>query len=51
MEMGEPSAVAAKRGGKEVQLAVLAATVSTSIVFFPVLMLYGVSKYLFTHSR
>jgi multidrug efflux pump subunit AcrB len=27
---------------------VLAATVSTSIVFFPVLLLYGVSKYLFT---
>jgi multidrug efflux pump subunit AcrB len=48
MEMGESSAVAAELGGKEVQLAVLAATVSTSIVFFPVLMLYGVSKYLFT---
>jgi multidrug efflux pump subunit AcrB len=48
MEMGEAPAVAAERGGKEVQLAVLAATVSTSIVFFPVLMLYGVSKYLFT---
>jgi multidrug efflux pump subunit AcrB len=48
MEMGESPAVAAELGGKEVQLAVLAATVSTSIVFFPVLMLYGVSKYLFT---
>jgi multidrug efflux pump subunit AcrB len=48
MEMGEPPAVAAERGGKEVQLAVLAATVSTSIVFFPVLLLSGVSKYLFT---
>jgi multidrug efflux pump subunit AcrB len=48
MEMGEPPIVAAERGGKEVQLAVLAATVSTSIVFFPVLLLYGVSKYLFT---
>ena len=48
MEMGEPAAVASELGGKEVQLAVLAATVSTSIVFFPVLMLYGVSKYLFT---
>jgi multidrug efflux pump subunit AcrB len=48
MEMGEPPTVAAERGGQEVQLAVLAATVSTSIVFFPVLMLYGVSKYLFT---
>jgi multidrug efflux pump subunit AcrB len=48
MEMGEPPVVAAERGGKEVQLAVLAATVSTSIVFFPVLLLSGVSKYLFT---
>ena len=48
MEMGELPTVAAERGGQEVQLAVLAATVSTSIVFFPVLMLYGVSKYLFT---
>lgn len=48
MEMGESPVVAAEIGGKEVQLAVLAATVSTSIVFFPVLMLYGVSKYLFT---
>jgi multidrug efflux pump subunit AcrB len=48
MEMGEPAAIASELGGKEVQLAVLAATVSTSIVFFPVLMLYGVSKYLFT---
>ncbi|MDR3723352.1 MAG: efflux RND transporter permease subunit [Terracidiphilus sp.] len=48
MEMGETPVVAAERGGKEVQLAVLAATVSTSIVFFPVLLLAGVSKYLFT---
>src|SRR5487761_1799832 len=48
MEMGEPSMVAAEQGGKEVDLAVLAATVSTSIVFFPVVLLTGVSKYLFT---
>jgi multidrug efflux pump subunit AcrB len=48
MEMGEPPVEAAERGGNEVQLAVLAATVSTSIVFFPVLLLSGVSKYLFT---
>lgn len=48
MEMGEPALVAAERGGKEVQLAVLASTVSTSIVFFPVLLLVGVSKYLFS---
>ena len=48
MELGEKPMVASERGGKEVQLAVLAATVSTSIVFFPVVFLYGVSKYLFT---
>ena len=48
MEMGEEPVAASERGGKEVQLAVLAATVSTSIVFFPVVLLYGVSKYLFT---
>jgi multidrug efflux pump subunit AcrB len=48
MEMGESPVVAAERGGKEVQLAVLAATFSTCIVFFPVVLLFGVSKYLFT---
>lgn len=48
MEMGEPPEVAAEKGGKEVQLAVLAATFTTAIVFFPVVLLYGVSKYLFT---
>ena len=48
LEMGESPEVAAEAGGKEVQLAVLAATFTTAIVFFPVAMLYGVSKYLFT---
>lgn len=48
MEMGEEPVAAAQNGGKEVQLAVLAATISTCIVFFPVVLLYGVSKYLFT---
>ena len=48
MELGEPPVEAAVNGGKEVQLAVLAATCSTSIVFFPVILLVGVSKYLFT---
>jgi multidrug efflux pump subunit AcrB len=47
-EMGEDNIKAAEEGGKEVQLAVLAATFSTAIVFFPVLLLTGVSKYLFT---
>jgi multidrug efflux pump subunit AcrB len=48
MELGEPPVQAAENGGKEVQLAVLAATCSTSIVFFPVILLSGVSQYLFT---
>jgi multidrug efflux pump subunit AcrB len=48
LEMGESPEVAAERGGREVQLAVLAATLTTVIVFFPVTFLYGVSKYLFT---
>lgn len=48
LEMGESPEQAAEAGGKEVQLAVLAATFTTAIVFFPVVLLYGVSKYLFT---
>jgi multidrug efflux pump subunit AcrB len=48
MELGEPSRIAAEKGGSEVSLAVLAATVTTSIVFLPVASLSGVSKYLFT---
>jgi hydrophobic/amphiphilic exporter-1 (mainly G- bacteria), HAE1 family len=48
LEMGEPPAIAAETGGREVQLAVLAATFTTAIVFFPVALLYGVSRYLFT---
>jgi multidrug efflux pump subunit AcrB len=47
-EMGSDSLKASQEGGKEVQLAVLAATFSTAIVFFPVVLLTGVSKYLFT---
>ena len=48
LEMGEPSEEAAERGAQEVALAVLAATFTTAIVFFPVIFLYGVSKFLFT---
>src|SRR6202020_1829576 len=47
-EMGSDPVKASQEGGKEVQLAVLAATFSTAIVFFPVVLLTGVSKYLFT---
>ena len=48
MEMGETPAVAAEKGGQEVALPVLAATLTTSIVFFPVVFLYGVSRFLFS---
>ena len=48
LEMGEPAEVAAKKGGDEVALPVLAATFTTAIVFFPVVFLYGVSRFLFT---
>src|SRR6202142_533428 len=48
MEMGSPPREAAEKGGMEVSLAVLAATSTTSIVFFPVAFLSGVSKYIFT---
>ena len=47
MEEGEDAVTAAERGGQEVELAVLAATFTTAIVFFPVVFLYGVSRYLF----
>jgi multidrug efflux pump subunit AcrB len=48
IEMGESPEVAAERGGQEVALPVFAATLTTVIVFFPVIFLYGVSKFLFT---
>jgi multidrug efflux pump subunit AcrB len=48
MEMGVPPREAAEKGGMEVSLAVLAATSTTSIVFFPVTFLSGISKYIFT---
>ena len=48
LEGGALPAVAAEVGGNEVSLAVLAATLTTVIVFFPVTFLYGVSKFLFS---
>ena len=48
MEHGETPLVASEKGGTEVSLPVLAATLTTVIVFFPVIFLYGVSRYLFT---
>jgi hydrophobic/amphiphilic exporter-1 (mainly G- bacteria), HAE1 family len=47
LEMGEAPEIAAEKGGQEVSLAVLAATLTTAIVFFPVVFLYGVSRFLF----
>ena len=48
MEMGKSPQVAADEGGTEVAMAVLAATFTTAIVFFPVTTFSGVSKYIFT---
>ena len=48
LEIGESPQVAAAAGGAEVTLAVLAATLTTVVVFFPVTFLYGVSKFLFS---
>jgi multidrug efflux pump subunit AcrB len=48
LELGEPPAVAAEQGGDEVSMAVLAATLTSSVVFFPVMFLYGVSRFLFS---
>src|SRR6201999_611957 len=47
LELGEAPEVAAERGGQEVALPVLAATLTTAVVFFPVTFLYGVSRFLF----
>jgi len=48
LELGSSPVVAAEQGGAEVSLAVLAATLTTVVVFFPVTFLYGVSKFLFS---
>src|SRR5271169_286548 len=48
LELGEKAEVAAEKGGQEVALPVLASTLTTIVVFFPVTLLYGVSKFLFS---
>ncbi len=48
LEMGTPPREAAEKGGQEVALPVLAATLTTAVVFFPVTFLYGVSRFLFS---
>ena len=47
LEMGTRGPMAAEHGGGEVALPVLAATLTTVVVFFPVTFLDGVSRYLF----
>jgi len=48
IEHGEEPRKAAEIGAREVALPVLAATLTTALVFFPVVFLFGVSRYLFT---
>ena len=48
LELGAVPMVAAEVGGAEVNLAVLAATLVDVVDFFPVVFLYGVSKFLFS---
>jgi multidrug efflux pump subunit AcrB len=48
LELGETPEIAAHKGGQEVALPVLASTLTTIVVFFPVTLLYGVSKFLFS---
>jgi len=48
IEMGELPAMAAQVGAQEVTLAVLAATLVAVVDFFPVTLLFGVSKFLFS---
>lgn len=47
MELGDSPWKASEEGTEEVATAVLAITLATIVVFFPVTMLYGVSKFLF----
>ena len=48
LAMGKPPEEAARDGASEVALPVLASTITTVIVFFPVMFLAGVAKYLFS---
>jgi multidrug efflux pump subunit AcrB len=48
LEMGSAPAIAAEQGGAEVNMAVLAATLVDVVDFFPVTLLFGVSKFLFS---
>ena len=47
LDAGESPDEAAERGGREMAMPVLAATLTTLVVFFPVTFLFGVSQFLF----
>jgi HAE1 family hydrophobic/amphiphilic exporter-1 len=48
LELGEAPEQAAQQGAEEVTMPVLASSLSTAVVFFPVIFLYGVSQFLFS---
>ncbi|MEX0701781.1 MAG: efflux RND transporter permease subunit [Planctomycetales bacterium] len=48
LEMGKSPKRAALDSGIEVAMPVLVATITTAVVFFPVVFLFGMGKYLFT---
>ncbi len=48
LKKGQMPAVAAYEGAKEVALPVLVTTITIFIVFFPIIFLTGITKYLFT---
>jgi HAE1 family hydrophobic/amphiphilic exporter-1 len=48
LAMGKAPRDAAREGAEEVALAVMASTITTIIVFFPVMFLAGVTRYLFS---
>ncbi len=48
LQAGESPEIAAELGGQEAARPVLASTLATAVVFFPVIFLFGVSKYLFS---
>lgn len=48
LAMGKPPAQAALDGAAEVAMPVLVATITTIVVFFPVVFLTGIGKFLFT---
>ena len=48
LEEGRAPRRSGRKGRTEVALPVFAATLTTAVVFFPVMFLYGVSKFLFS---